>query len=137
MNYNLYLNLARITFYVVKIKYILYVNYKSDKMSAFNTIELNNEYQSQYNEQQKHIDELKKIIISSGDLLEGNSFYTHLSLNINPDLNQYGYATTNPEASEYYKARGFMNPVDGVKFADSVSYMLSHPYQTRYCEKQN
>jgi len=58
-------------------------------------------------------------------------------LNINPDLNLYGYATTNPEASEYYKARGFMNPEDGVKFADSVSHMLSHPYQTRYCEKQN
>lgn len=59
------------------------------------------------------------------------------SLNINPDLNSYGYATTNPEASEYYKARGFMNPADGSKYADSVSYMLSHPYQTRYCEKQN
>ena len=58
-------------------------------------------------------------------------------LNINPDLNSYGYATTNPDASEYYKARGFINPTDGAKFADSVSYMLSHPYQTRYCEKQN
>ena len=58
-------------------------------------------------------------------------------LNINPDLNSYGYATTNPEADKFYEARGFMNPTDGYKFADSVSYMLSHPYQTRYCEKQN
>lgn len=58
-------------------------------------------------------------------------------LNINPDLNSYGYATTNPEASEYYKARGFINPSDSAKFANSVSYMLAHPYQTKYCEKQN
>lgn len=58
-------------------------------------------------------------------------------LNINSELNSYGYATTNPETSEYYKARGFMNPSNGEKFADSVSYMLAHPYQTRYCEKQN
>lgn len=58
-------------------------------------------------------------------------------LNINPDLNSYGYATTNPQADNFYKARGFMNPTDGYNFADSVSYDLSHPYQTRYCVKQN
>lgn len=58
-------------------------------------------------------------------------------LNINPDLNSYGYSTTNPEADKYYIERGFMNPEDGSKFADSVSYMLSHPYQTRYCENKN
>lgn len=58
-------------------------------------------------------------------------------LNINPELNSYGYSATNPEADRYYEARGFMNPTDGYKFADSVSHMLSHPYQTRYCEKQN
>lgn len=55
-------------------------------------------------------------------------------LNINPELNSYGYSTTNPEADKYYMERGFMNPEDGSKFADSVSYMLSHPYQTKYCD---
>lgn len=57
------------------------------------------------------------------------------NLNINPELNSYGYATTNPEADEYYKVRGFMNPTTGSKFANSVSYMLSHPYETQYCKK--
>lgn len=57
------------------------------------------------------------------------------SLNINSDLNSYGYATTNSEADKYYEKRGFMDPKDGSKFADSVSYMLAHPYQTRYCKK--
>lgn len=55
-------------------------------------------------------------------------------LNINPDLNSYGYATTNPEADKYYKERGFINPKDGSKYADSVSYMLSYPFETRYCK---
>ena len=30
-----------------------------------------------------------------------------------------------------------MNPKKGQEFADSVSYMLAHPYETRYCDKQN
>jgi hypothetical protein len=55
-------------------------------MVIFNSIELNNEYESYSNERQKHLNELKNIIIKSGDSLEGNSFYTHLSLNINNDL---------------------------------------------------
>ena len=56
-------------------------------------------------------------------------------MNINPDLNSFGYATKDTQADEYYKSRGFMNPIKGQEFADSISYMLSHPYQTRYCEK--
>jgi hypothetical protein len=56
-------------------------------------------------------------------------------LNINPDLNSFGYATTNPQADKYYESRGYIKPKEGQEFADSVSYMLSHPYQTRYCEK--
>jgi hypothetical protein len=62
-------------------------------------------------------------------------------LNINPDLNSYGYSrtnsTSNSQADKYYESKGFMNPVDGQKYANSVSYMLSHPYQTRYCENKN
>ena len=56
-------------------------------------------------------------------------------LNINPDLNSFGYATINPQADKYYESRGFIEPQKGQEFADSVSYMLSHPYQTRYCKK--
>jgi len=59
------------------------------------------------------------------------------ALNINDDLNSYGYATNNPDTDKYYEQRGFMNPILGANYADSVQYMLSHPYQTRYCDKQN
>ena len=58
-------------------------------------------------------------------------------LNINSELNSYGYATTNPDADKYYKERGYMNPTNGYNYADSVSFMLSHPYQTKYCKKQD
>jgi len=56
-------------------------------------------------------------------------------LNINQDLNSFGYATTNPQVDKYYESRGFLEPNKSQEIADSVSYMLSHPYQTRYCDK--
>ena len=52
-------------------------------------------------------------------------------LNINTELNSFGYATTNPQSDKYYESRGFINPKKGQEFADSVSYMLSDPYNTR------
>jgi hypothetical protein len=58
-------------------------------------------------------------------------------LNINPSLNSFGYATNNPEADRYYENRGFMNPNDGRKYADSVQWMLAHPFETRYCNNMN
>lgn len=57
------------------------------------------------------------------------------ALNINTDLNSFGYATDNLEADKYYMNRGFMNPTDGYKYSDSIQWMLAHPYQTRYCKK--
>ena len=54
-------------------------------------------------------------------------------LNINTELNSFGYATTNPQSDKYYESRGFITPKKGQEFADSVSYMLYHPYKTRYC----
>lgn len=57
------------------------------------------------------------------------------NLNINPDLNSYGYTTNNKDADLYYKQRGFMNPINANEYTNSIQYMLSHPYQTRYCDK--
>ena len=62
-------------------------------------------------------------------------FEPNMPLNINPDLNSFGYASSNLPADKYYESRGFVNPQKGQEFADSVSWMLSHPYQTRYCDK--
>lgn len=55
-------------------------------------------------------------------------------LNINSDLNSFGYATNNPEDNFYYANRGFINPIDASKYANSIQYDLAHPYQTRYCK---
>jgi len=44
------------------------------------------EYNSKQNEKQVYLDDLKKIIINSNSLLEGNCFYFHQSLNIFPQL---------------------------------------------------
>lgn len=57
------------------------------------------------------------------------------ALNINADLNSFGYATNNPNDDNYYMNRGFINPTDGYQYANSVQYNLAHPYQTRYCDK--
>ena len=51
------------------------------------------------------------------------------SLNINPDLNSYGYATNN----NLNVTKGYINPNDANQYANSIQYDLSHPYQTRYC----
>jgi hypothetical protein len=56
------------------------------------------------------------------------------SLNINPDLNSFGYATNNPEDNNFYASRGYINPMDASQFANSVQYNLAYPYQTRYCK---
>jgi hypothetical protein len=41
-------------------------------------------------------------------------------LNINPDLNLYGYALDTPGSlDQYYMKRGFMNPEKGYQFANS------------------
>ncbi len=57
------------------------------------------------------------------------------ALNINAELNSFGYATNNPNEDNYYMSRGFINPTDGYQYANSVQYNLAHPYQTRYCDK--
>jgi hypothetical protein len=59
------------------------------------------------------------------------------NLNINSDLNSFGYSTTNPESDDYYKSRGYIEPIKGQEYADTVSYMLAHPFETRYCDKKN
>lgn len=46
-------------------------------------------------------------------------------LNINPNLNSYGYALSNQEISNYYKSRGFMNPKAGLSYANDISCKLS------------
>jgi hypothetical protein len=53
-------------------------------------------------------------------------------LNINPELNSYGYATT--DSNDYLIQRGFMNPIASKNYADDVQYNLEHSYQTRYCK---
>ena len=55
-------------------------------------------------------------------------------LYISDQINSYGYQTSNPEDSDYYTQRGFMNPNEGKKYADITAYELAHPYQTRYCK---
>jgi len=56
---------------------------------------------------------------------------------LDTNLNSFGYVTNEPEADKYYENRGFMNPTNGYKYADSIQWMLAHPYQTRYCDNKN
>ena len=53
-------------------------------------------------------------------------------LNINPDLNSYGYAIT--DSNDYFVQRGFMNPTTSKNYADDVQYNLEHSNQIRYCK---
>ena len=53
-------------------------------------------------------------------------------LNINPDLNSYGYATT--DSNDYIMQRGFMNPTTSKNYADDVQYNLEHSNQIKYCK---
>ena len=57
------------------------------------------------------------------------------ALNINPNLNSFGYATNNTSDNNFYENRGFINPIDASQYANSVQYNLAYPYQTRYCDK--
>jgi hypothetical protein len=57
------------------------------------------------------------------------------ALNINPDLNSFGYATNNPSDNNFYENRGYIDPIDASQYANSVQYNLAYPYQTRYCDK--
>lgn len=57
------------------------------------------------------------------------------ALNINSNLNSFGYATNNSQDNNFYLNRGFLNPTDASQFANSIQYNLAHPYQTRYCDK--
>lgn len=57
------------------------------------------------------------------------------SLNINSNLNTFGYATTDPTSDNYYENRGYFDPIDASQYANSIQYNLAHPYQTRYCDK--
>ena len=56
-------------------------------------------------------------------------------LNINPNINTYGYALNSDPEINYYAQRGFMNPEDAANYADTIQYDLAHPFETRYCEK--
>jgi len=58
------------------------------------------------------------------------------SLNINPDLNSYGYATSNSSDNNFYVNRGYLKPKNASQYANTIQYDLSHPYQTRYCDSQ-
>lgn len=46
------------------------------------------------------------------------------SININPNLNSYGYTTTNSQADKYYKSRGYIEPEKGKEYADFIAYNL-------------
>jgi hypothetical protein len=56
------------------------------------------------------------------------------ALNINADLNSYGYATNNQSDNNFYMDRGYLEPTNASQYANSVQYNLEHPYQTRYCK---
>lgn len=56
------------------------------------------------------------------------------ALNINADLNSYGYATNNQLDDNFYMNRGYLNPNNASTYANSLQYELEHPYQTRYCK---
>ena len=43
-------------------------------------------YESHSYEKQKYVDDIKNLIIESGGLLEGNSFYVHNTLELHPEL---------------------------------------------------
>jgi hypothetical protein len=55
-------------------------------MSEFNKEELSKEYDSHNDEKEIILNDLKNCIISSNGLLEGNTFYVHLSLKLYPEL---------------------------------------------------
>ena len=57
------------------------------------------------------------------------------ALNINQDLNSFGYATNNQSDNNFYENRGYIDPIDASQYANSVQYNLAYPYQTRYCDK--
>lgn len=52
------------------------------------------------------------------------------SLNINPDINEYGYATN----SNNINKKSYLDPTYSNIYANTIEYNLSHPYQTRYCK---
>ncbi len=56
-------------------------------------------------------------------------------LNINPNINTYGYALNSDPEINYYAQRGFINPEYAANYADTIQYDLAHPFKTRYCEK--
>jgi len=55
-------------------------------MPEFNEIENKNDYENRSVEKQNILDDLKTLIIESKNILEGNSFYFHHSLNLYQDL---------------------------------------------------
>ena len=55
-------------------------------MYAFNPEELQAEYESHSAAKKTHLQALEKIVVQSGETLEGNSFYVHASLNLYPAL---------------------------------------------------
>lgn len=55
------------------------------------------------------------------------------SLNITDKINSYGYNTTNPWDNNFYAQRGFINPMDGAKFANSIGINLTDTNNSKYC----
>ena len=55
-------------------------------MPEFDELVIKNDYENHSVEKQKILDDLKILIIDSKGSLEGNYFYVHASLNLNPDL---------------------------------------------------
>jgi hypothetical protein len=55
-------------------------------MPEFDESVIKNEYENHLHDKQQYLDDIKQIIIDSKSSLEGNSFYTHASLNLYSDL---------------------------------------------------
>jgi hypothetical protein len=55
-------------------------------MSAYDTAAVIRSYESHTNEVNQELDALKKLIVATGEPLEGNSFYVHQSLHLYPAL---------------------------------------------------
>ena len=55
-------------------------------MSAYDTATVIRSYESHTNEVNQELDALKKLIVATGEPLEGNSFYVHQSLQLYPAL---------------------------------------------------
>ena len=111
--------------------YLTETNCKEKSVENFNTMGNNMKFNTQVS---SNLTDLDKKLANS---LVPDFEPSYLNISPGQTLNSFGYATNNQESDQYYENRGFMNPTDGHKYADSVQWMLAHPFQTRYCSNKN